>query len=98
MSLWALFDLAEEHGTERFFPVSTDEAVDLVSILDAQKRRGETLVAASRSDGPMIATAERSGNALGSPGSVVPILDQQIDAGCALAVAHPEAAKHGVGE
>jgi len=89
----ALFELAEKYGTERFVLVSTDKAVDPVSVLGASKRLGEMLVAASPSDGPMIATAVRFGNVLGSRGSVVPIFDQQIDAGGPVTVTDPEATR-----
>jgi FlaA1/EpsC-like NDP-sugar epimerase len=89
----ALFELAEKYGTERFVLVSTDKAVDPVSVLGASKRLGEMLVAASPSDGRMIATAVRFGNVLGSRGSVVPIFDQQIDAGGPVTVTDPEATR-----
>jgi FlaA1/EpsC-like NDP-sugar epimerase len=88
-----VFELAAKYGTERFVLVSTDKAVDPISVLGASKRLGEMLVAASPSDGKMIAAAVRFGNVLGSRGSVVPIFDQQINAGGPVTVTDPEATR-----
>ncbi len=88
-----LLELAAAYGTERFVFVSTDKAVDPVSVLGASKRLGEMLVAAMPADSALVATAVRFGNVLGSRGSVVPTFERQIDAGGPLTVTDPEATR-----
>jgi len=72
---------AEASGTVGFALVSTDKAVEPVSILGASKRAAESLVrtAAPRLAGSAVVV--RFGNVLGSRGSVVPLFERQIRAG-----------------
>ncbi len=86
----ALLDAATEVGVERFVFVSTDKAVRPCSVMGASKRIAELLVAdAARTTGrPYVSV--RFGNVLGSNGSVIPIFQQQLEAGAPLTITHPD--------
>ena len=67
-----LVEAAINHGAERFILLSTDKAVDPVSMMGASKRIAE-LVLLARAGGTLRMKALRLGNVLGSGGSVVPL-------------------------
>lgn len=97
-------DAAERHGAEVFVLISTDKAVEPISIMGASKRVCEMLVYEKS------LTAEetrfltvRFGNVVNSNGSVIPLFQKQLGTGV-LTVTHsdvsryfitiPEAAEH----
>jgi FlaA1/EpsC-like NDP-sugar epimerase len=80
---------AVESGVERFIFISTDKAADPISILGASKRVGEMIVQAHAGGLTRFASV-RFGNVLGSRGSFLSVLSEQIENGEPVTVTHPD--------
>ncbi len=89
-----VLDAAVATGVGRFVLISTDKAVQPVSIMGATKRLAEiaTLNAGRLAGRPHLAV--RFGNVLGSSGSVVPIFQRQLEQGLPLTITHPDATRY----
>lgn len=89
-----LLDACSESGVKRFVLISTDKAVDPVSIYGASKYLSELLVLdqAGKEGGKYMVV--RFGNVLGSRGSIMPLFRKQIDKGGPVTVTHPETTRY----
>jgi FlaA1/EpsC-like NDP-sugar epimerase len=102
-------DAAVNAGADAMVMISTDKAIDPVSVLGATKRLAEMYCQALDSAGqnsaqgtpggnggkaPMRMIAVRFGNVLASNGSVVPKFKAQIEAGGPVTVTHPEMVRY----
>ncbi|MGH9865251.1 MAG: SDR family NAD(P)-dependent oxidoreductase [Candidatus Acidiferrales bacterium] len=88
-ALMDLLEIADDCGCERFILISSDKAVNPTSIMGATKRVGE-LILGCRSANAMRCISVRFGNVLGSNGSVVPVLQQQLENNRPLTITHPD--------
>jgi FlaA1/EpsC-like NDP-sugar epimerase len=88
-----LLHAARKHGIRRFVLVSTDKAVEPVSVYGVSKHLCErlTLEAARDADGERANfMVVRFGNVLGSRGSIVPLFQKQIEKGGPVTITHPD--------
>jgi FlaA1/EpsC-like NDP-sugar epimerase len=96
-------DAAATAGAEAMVMISTDKAIEPVSVLGATKRLAEMYCqaldasAARSANGgkpPIRMIAVRFGNVLASNGSVVPKFKAQIEAGGPVTVTHPDMVRY----
>lgn len=74
--------LAEKYGAENFVLISTDKAVEPISVMGASKRVCEMLVYEMAQNAKHTKfTAVRFGNVIGSNGSVIPLFKKQLERG-----------------
>jgi FlaA1/EpsC-like NDP-sugar epimerase len=78
-----------KYGAERFVLVSTDKAARPVSVLGATKRAAE-LVLRDFPGSPTLLCAVRFGNVLGSRGSLLHVVREQLASGSPVTVTHPD--------
>src|SRR5262245_38971603 len=96
-------DAAIAAGARSMVMISTDKAIEPISVLGATKRfaemycqalDGDVLRRAAPGRPPMRMIAVRFGNVLASNGSVVPKFKAQIEAGGPVTVTHPEMVRY----
>jgi FlaA1/EpsC-like NDP-sugar epimerase len=88
-----LIQAALTAGVERFLLTSSDKAVNPTNVMGTSKLMAERLVTAANMqsrNGRTILAACRFGNVLGSSGSVIQVFRQQIAAGGAVTLTHPD--------
>ncbi|MDR2792437.1 MAG: polysaccharide biosynthesis protein [Treponema sp.] len=95
-----LVEAARNHSVKRFVHITTDKAVEPVSVYGISKYLCERLVLEeARGAGVSSAAADnaalnfivvRFGNVLGSRGSVLPVFEKQIAKGGPVTVTHPD--------
>jgi FlaA1/EpsC-like NDP-sugar epimerase len=82
-------DVVRQGGCERLVFISSDKAVNPMSIMGATKRIGELIVASQVQDSPCCISV-RFGNVMFSSGSVLEIFERQLRDGRVLTITHPE--------
>lgn len=87
--LMRLLSVASENECNTFILISSDKAVNPSSVMGATKRIGELIIANQPTNG-MRCLSVRFGNVLGSNGSVIPVLQQQLRNHEPLTVTHSE--------
>jgi O-antigen biosynthesis protein WbqV len=92
-------DAAVAAGAAAMVMISTDKAIEPVSVLGATKRLAETYCDAldgelSQKGGRTRSISVRFGNVLASNGSVVPKFKAQIEAGGPVTVTHPDMVRY----
>jgi FlaA1/EpsC-like NDP-sugar epimerase len=85
----SLAETSRDAGVERFVMISTDKAVNPVSVMGKTKLAAEGAVM-SMNGGATSFCAVRFGNVFGSSGSVVPLFREQIAARRPVTVTHPD--------
>jgi len=84
-----LAEVAASAGADMFVLISTDKAVNPTSVMGATKRVAEMIVRRMNETTGTRFIAVRFGNVLGSSGSLVPILEEQIRRGGPITVTDP---------
>jgi len=87
--LMNLLSTASDYHCKSLVLISSDKAVKPTSVMGATKRICELIIAHRPANG-MRCLSVRFGNVLGSNGSVIPVLQQQLRNNEPLTVTHPE--------
>jgi FlaA1/EpsC-like NDP-sugar epimerase len=89
----SLVQASVAHDVERFILISTDKAADPTSVLGATKRVAELIVSAHATAATKFSSV-RFGNVLGSRGSFVSVLAEQVERGDPVTVTHPDVTRY----
>lgn len=89
-----LVELSEQYNVDRFVLISSDKAVRPAGIMGETKRVCEILVSESALRTGRRYTSVRFGNVLGSSGSLIPLLEEQIRNREVITVTHPDMTRY----
>ncbi|MFD0836274.1 UDP-N-acetylglucosamine 4,6-dehydratase [Mariniflexile aquimaris] len=84
MATTFLADCAIKHGVKKFIFISTDKAVDPISVMGCSKRIAENYLLSLSKETSTKFLIARFGNIMGSNGSVLPLFIKQIESGLPL--------------
>lgn len=87
-------DLAIEHNTKRFIFISTDKAVDPISVMGMTKSIAEKYLDSLNSHHSTLFLTIRFGNIFGSNGSVIPLFIRQIKSGKPITITNNKATRY----
>ncbi len=87
-----IIECAVASGVERVILISTDKAADPSSVLGATKRLAEMILRSYAGRDTRIASV-RFGNVLGSRGSLLSVLESQIEKGEVVTITHPDVSR-----
>ena len=90
MGTRTMSELAGEYGAEIFALISTDKAVEPLSMMGRTKRMAELMLQNLNGGRTTKYLTVRFGNVLESSGSVIPLFREQIERGGPITVTHPE--------
>jgi FlaA1/EpsC-like NDP-sugar epimerase len=88
-----LAEASTTHDVERFVLISTDKAANPASVLGATKRLAELLLETYRGSSCKM-VAVRFGNVLGSRGSLLHVLREQLATGTPVTITDPDATRY----
>lgn len=89
-----LVDLADKYAAHALVMISTDKAVNPLSVMGSCKRLAEQYVQAYAASSKCRFVTVRFGNVLDSSGSVVPIFREQIARGGPVTITHPDITRY----
>lgn len=88
-----LADLAIQYQTKTFINISTDKAVNPISVMGMTKRIAENYINQLPESNTRFLTV-RFGNVIGSNGSILPLFKSQLKAKKPLSITHKEATRY----
>jgi FlaA1/EpsC-like NDP-sugar epimerase len=88
-----LVEAAIAHEVERFVLISTDKAANPTSVLGATKRLAEMVLGANAGSATKMCSV-RFGNVLGSRGSLLHVVREQLACGSPVTVTHPDVTRY----
>ncbi len=89
-----IVEASYQSGVERFILISTDKAVNPVSVMGATKRVAEMITTCYVPSNSTRFVSVRFGNVIGSEGSVIHLFKKQIETFGPITITHPEITRY----